>query len=132
MNIVIENRSKHQNDLFKGSLEIMILSALRDKPMHGYAIRNHILVHSGELLAVEEGSLYPALQRALKAAHVTVKHAVSAKNRDIRLYEITPQGLARLDRQAAQFEQMSQAILAVINSSKTSVRSMRRLRRRIS
>jgi PadR family transcriptional regulator, regulatory protein PadR len=55
-----------QRDLFRGALEMMILQSLRRQPMHGYALVQHIKQRSNDLLQVEEGSLYPALQRMLK------------------------------------------------------------------
>ncbi len=55
-----------QRDLFSGALELMILHSLRLKPMHGYALAKHIKQVSDNLLQIEEGSLYPALQRLLK------------------------------------------------------------------
>ena len=54
-------------DLFPGALELMILQTLNRKPMHGYALAQHIKAVSDDLLQIEEGSLYPALQRMLKA-----------------------------------------------------------------
>jgi PadR family transcriptional regulator PadR len=57
-------KSPEHRDLFSGALELMILHSLRVKPMHGYALVKHIKAASDELLQVEEGSLYPALQRA--------------------------------------------------------------------
>jgi len=58
-------KNPERRDLFPGALEIMILQSLRLKPMHGYALVKHIQQVSGDLLQVEEGSLYPALQRML-------------------------------------------------------------------
>jgi hypothetical protein len=62
------NSSKkyEQRDLFRGALEMMVLQSLRQRPMHGYALVQHIKQRSNELLQVEEGSLYPPLQRLLK------------------------------------------------------------------
>ena len=59
-------RTSEQRDLFPGALEIMILQSLRLRPMHGYALVKHIKQVSDDLLQVEEGSLYPALQRMLR------------------------------------------------------------------
>ena len=59
---------QEQRDLFPGALEMMILQTLKRKPLHGYALAQHIKQTSDELLEIEEGSLYPALQRMLKAA----------------------------------------------------------------
>ena len=59
-------KDSDRRDLFPGALELMILQSLRFRPMHGYALVKHIQQVSGDLLQVEEGSLYPALQRLLR------------------------------------------------------------------
>ena len=66
-------------DLFPGALELMILKTLNRKPMHGYALAQHIKAVSDELLQIEEGSLYPALQRMLKAGWLESEMGVSAQ-----------------------------------------------------
>src|SRR5215469_14117857 len=71
----MENTSR---DLFPGALEMMILESLRRQPAHGYALVQHIQQRSNNLLQVEEGSLYPALQRLLKAKLVCAEWAVSS------------------------------------------------------
>ena len=76
-------------DLFPGSLEMMILQTLRREPMHGYALAQTIRQASDDLLQVEEGSLYPALLRMLKAGWVSSEWGVSARNRKVRIYRIT-------------------------------------------
>ena len=81
-----------QRDLFRGALEMMILQSLRRQPMHGYALVQHIKQRSNELLQVEEGSLYPALQRMLKDSLVKAQWEISASNRRVRTYRITPAG----------------------------------------
>lgn len=103
--------------LFKGALELMILSSLLAKSMHGYAIRSHILLHSKDSFKIAEGSLYPALQRLLKAGYVTSKRAVSEKDRDVRLYELTRLGAAYLEQKAEQFHRMTNGICAVLTAS---------------
>ena len=60
-------KNPEHRDLFAGALELMILHSLRLKPMHGYALVKHIKLVSDDLLKIEEGSLYPALQRLLRA-----------------------------------------------------------------
>src|SRR5436305_1546283 len=72
---------KPSRDLFPGSLEMMILQTLRREPMHGYALAQTIQRASNDLLQVEEGSLYPALMRMLKAGWVSAEWGVSARNR---------------------------------------------------
>src|SRR5271170_3269121 len=93
-------------DLFPGALEMMILQSLRRQPMHGYALVQHIKHRSKDLLQVEEGSLYPALQRMLKDNLVKAEWQISASNRRVRTYRITPAGIKHLEREVSSFGQM--------------------------
>ena len=70
-----------RRDLFSGALDLMILHSLRVKPMHGYALAKHIKQASDDLLQIEEGSLYPALQRLLREGLLEPKAGISAKGR---------------------------------------------------
>src|ERR1700678_1948593 len=88
-----------QRDLFRGALEMMILQSLRRQPMHGYALVQHIKQRSNDLLQVEEGSLYPALQRMLRAKLVTAKWTMSPTKRRVRTYQITRVGTRHLERE---------------------------------
>ena len=101
-------------DLFPGALEMMILRTLKSRPLHGYALTQHIKSASSELLQVEEGSLYPALQRMLKEGWVKAKWGVSATNRRIRIYTITPAGAKHLEREISKFDQMLEGIRRVL------------------
>lgn len=89
---------------------MMLLQALRREPMHGYALVQHIRQSSGDLLEIEEGSLYPALQRMLKAKWVTAEWGLSARNRRVRIYRITPLGRKQLERKVSAFERMLEGI----------------------
>lgn len=102
-------------DLFPGALEMMILESLRRQPAHGYALVQHIQQRSNQLLQVEEGSLYPALQRLLKAKLVTADWGISSTNRRVRIYKITAAGLRHLDRELTSFRQMFEGIHLVLN-----------------
>jgi PadR family transcriptional regulator len=101
-------------DLFPGALEMMILQSLRVKPMHGYALAKHIKEISGDLLQIEEGSLYPALQRMLKQGWLKSKLGVSEKNRPIRIYSLTNVGLKHLEQEVSSFEKMFAGIRRVL------------------
>jgi transcriptional regulator len=105
-------------DLFPGALEMMILGSLRRQPSHGYALVQHIQQLSKNLLQVEEGSLYPALQRLLKAKLVKAEWGVSSTNRRIRTYQITAAGLRHLDEQISSFERMFEGIALVLNPTR--------------
>jgi len=105
---------KPTRDLFPGSLEMMILQTLRREPMHGYALAQTIRHASNDLLQVEEGSLYPALLRMLKAGWVSAEWGVSARNRRVRIYRITPAGRKQLEREISAFERMLEGIARVM------------------
>ena len=101
-------------DLFPGALEMMLLQTLRRGPMHGYALAQVIKRNSGDLLEVEEGSLYPALQRMLKAGWLAAEWGVSARNRRVRFYKITSAGNKQLSRQVSSFDRMLEGIARVM------------------
>jgi PadR family transcriptional regulator, regulatory protein PadR len=112
-------QNPEHRDLFPGALEMMILQSLRLKPMHGYALAKHIKSVSDDLLQIEEGSLYPALQRMLKEGWLASEPGVSAKNRPIRIYSLTDSGLKHLEQEVSSFEKMFAGItrvLAVVQS----------------
>src|SRR5215467_14187775 len=93
-----------QRDLFPGALEMMVLQTLRRGPMHGYALAQVIKRASGDLLEIEEGSLYPALQRMLKAGWLTAEWGLSTRNRKVRIYKLTAAGRKQLERQVSSFD----------------------------
>jgi transcriptional regulator len=101
-------------DLFPGALEMMVLRLLKQEPMHGYALVQRIQQVSRNLLQVEEGSLYPALQRLLKDGLVDAKWGVSSTNRRIRVYRITAAGTKHLTREVSSFERMLEGINLVL------------------
>jgi PadR family transcriptional regulator, regulatory protein PadR len=103
-----------RRDLFPGALEMMILRTIKRQPMHGYALTQHIKRASDDLLQVEEGSLYPALQRMLKEGWLKAAWGVSATNRRIRIYSLTPAGLRHLQRETSRFERMLEGIRRVL------------------
>jgi transcriptional regulator len=107
-----DNPSKR--DLFPGALEMMVLQSLQRQPMHGYALVQHIQQRSKDLLQVEEGSLYPALQRLLKAKLVDASWDISDTNRRVRTYRITAQGRKHLAHEISRFEQMFKGITLVL------------------
>lgn len=96
--------------LFPGALEMMILQTLRRQPLHGYALAQSIQRNSEDLLQVEEGSLYPALQRMLKAGWVSAEWGISPTNRKVRIYRITAAGRKQLERKVSSFQKMLDGI----------------------
>lgn len=106
--------SSERKDLFPGALEMMVLRTLSAQPLHGYALVQHIQRSSNDLLQVEEGSLYPALQRLLKAGLVTAEWGTSSTGRRVRLYHLTSAGARHLEQEIRSFERMLEGIRLVL------------------
>jgi len=111
-------KTPEQRDLFPGALEMMILHSLRLKPMHGYALVKHIRQVSDELLQIEEGSLYPALQRMLKEGYLECEAGISLKGRPTRIYRLTKTGHRRLEQEVSNFEKMFAGVTRVLAVSR--------------
>jgi transcriptional regulator len=107
-------KEREQRNLFPGALEMMILRTLKRQPLHGYALVQHIKRTSDDLLQIEEGSLYPALQRLLKEELVRAEWGVSSTNRRVRIYRLTKAGAKHLEREVSRFEQMLEGITRVL------------------
>ena len=103
-----------QRGLFPGALEMMVLQTLRRGRLHGYAIAQNIRQFSGDLLQIEEGTLYPALQRLLREGWVQAEWGLSARNRKVRIYKITAAGKKQLAREVSSFERMLTGIRRVM------------------
>ena len=101
-------------DLFPGALEMMILRSLQSQPMHGYALVQHIQQTSSDLLSVEEGSLYPALQRMLKAQWVEAEWKLGSTGRKVRQYSITSAGIKHLTEEQTRFDAMLKGVQLVL------------------
>ena len=101
-------------DLFPGALEMMILRTLKRQPMHGYALVQQIKRTSNDVLQIEEGSLYPALQRLLKEDFVKAEWGISSTNRRVRIYKLTAAGGKHLEREVSSFERMLKGITQVL------------------
>ena len=111
-------KTRERKDLFPGALEMMILQILHQQPLHGYGLVQHIQRASNDLLRVEEGSLYPALQRLLKAGCVSARWGVSANGRRVRTYQLTRAGSQHLEREVSSFERMLEGIRLVLTPVK--------------
>jgi PadR family transcriptional regulator PadR len=107
-------KKSEQRDLFPGALEMMILRTLKRQPLHGYALVQHIKRTSNDLLQIEEGSLYPALQRLLKDDLVKAEWGISSTNRRVRIYKLTAAGSKHLEREVSSFEKMLDGITRVL------------------
>jgi PadR family transcriptional regulator PadR len=106
-----------KNDMPPGALVLLILRVLRAGPLHGYGIAQRIHVLSSDVLRVEEGSLYPALQRILLKGWATAEWGVSETNRQVRVYRLTATGRKQLDAERSDYDRINEAIQAVLRGA---------------
>ncbi len=104
-------------ELLPGTLYLLILRTLSRGPLHGYAIVKRIKDASSEGLRIEDGSLYPALNRMLVKGWLTSEWGVSENNRKARFYRLTPQGRKQLDKEAGEFDRLVRAIHVVLRTA---------------
>ena len=105
----------NKSELMPGTLDMLILQTLKRAPLHGYGIAQSIKRVSDEVLRVEEGSLYPALQRLLLQGWVKAEWKTPETNRRARFYRLTAAGRKQLGIELSKFEQMVTAIGRVLN-----------------
>jgi transcriptional regulator len=106
---------KSRTEIPPGTLEMLILKTLkRLGPTHGYGIAKSIRQASDEVLRVEEGSLYPALQRILLKGWVTAEWVAAGPKRRNRIYHLTPEGRKQLSAEISGYRRVCQAIERVI------------------
>jgi transcriptional regulator len=101
-------------ELLPGTLDLLILKTLARAPLHGYGIALAIKRSSDEVLTVEEGSLYPALQRLLLRGWVKAEWKTTETNRRARFYTLTAAGRKQLGVEISEFERMAAAIGRVL------------------
>ena len=106
-----------KTEMPSGALVLLILRVLRSGPLHGYAIAQRIHSLSSEVLHVEEGALYPALQRILLKGWVTAEWGVSETNRKVRFYRLTPAGRKQLEAELSGYDRVHEAIRAVLRTA---------------
>ena len=104
-------------DLLPGTLYMMVLRSLRAGPLHGYAIAKRIKDASGDALVIEDGSLYPALNRMLVKGWLKAEWGVSENNRKARFYRLTPDGRKQLDIETEKFAHITRAVQAVMRTA---------------
>jgi transcriptional regulator len=100
-----------------GTLVMLVLRVLQAGPLHGYAIAQRIHVLSNDALQIEEGSLYPALQRILVKGWAKAEWGISETNRRVRFYRLTPAGKRRLASEVDDYERMNAAIRTVLRTA---------------
>ena len=104
-------------DLIQGTLDLLIMKAIATSPIHGWAIAQRINQLSQDVLRVQQGSLYPALQRLEREGWITAKWGASENNRRARFYSLTKAGRKRLEREEAGWERLSSAISLVLRTA---------------
>jgi PadR family transcriptional regulator PadR len=100
-----------------GALPMLILRVLQSGSLHGYAIAQRIHVLSSEVLAVEEGLLYPTLQKMLVKGWATAEWGISETNRKVRFYRLTAAGRAQLKAEMAGYDRMTRAIQDILRTA---------------
>ena len=104
-------------ELLPGTLYMLILQTLNAGPLHGYAIAKRIREASREGLSIEDGSLYPALNRMLVKGWLQAEWGISENNRKARFYSLTPDGRKELQRESDEFEHLVKAIQLVMRTA---------------
>ena len=112
--MVATSSGPSRSELLKGTLDMLILQTLTLQPQHGYAIAQHIERRSDDVLSIEQGSLYPALERLQKKGWVTSKWGESPTGRKARYHRITASGRKELGREISSFDRVLVAIRAVM------------------
>jgi transcriptional regulator len=103
-----------RTDLLQGTLEMLVLKILSLEPMHGWGVSFRLRQVSGEVFDVNQGSLYPALQRMLRRGWITSEWRASENNRRARYYQITREGRRQLEAQVADWARSSGAVNRVL------------------
>jgi PadR family transcriptional regulator, regulatory protein PadR len=116
-------KKRDERQIFPGALEFMILRTLQRQTLHGFALVEHIRRSSNDLLQVEEGALFAALQRLLQGDLVRADWGVTAGNRKLKVYKLTPTGIRHLEREVSGFSQMLEGITRVLGPADMSAES---------
>jgi PadR family transcriptional regulator len=104
-------------DLVQGTLDLLILKSLTLEPQHGWAIAARIRQLSNDVLLVQQGSLYPALQRLEHQGWISAKWGVSEQKRRAKFYALTRAGRKQLEKEAASWERLAAAITLVVRTA---------------
>ena len=109
---------KSRNDKLQGTLTLLVLQSLESRgPLHGYALCDHIQRISGELLQMEEGSLYPALHRMEQDGWISSKWEITDKGRKAKVYAIEAHGKKQLAEEHENWERLSSGVTRILRFS---------------
>ncbi len=103
-------------DILQGTLDMLVMRAVADEALHGYALMHRLRLISGERLQIPQGSLYPALHRLENAGIIKGTWAPSPTGRDAKFYKLTAKGRKRLESEVADWKELSTAIALVLGS----------------
>ena len=106
-----------RGDLLQGTLDMLVLKALQLTPMHGWGITERIQQWSKQVLAVNQGSLYPALQRLERQEFIRAEWRTTENNRRARYYALTAAGRRRLAAEVSHWERLSAAVDLVLRTA---------------
>ena len=112
----MEKEDRPTPELLPGTLYMLILRTLNAGPMHGYAIARRVQQASRDGLSIEDGSLYPALNRMLVKGWLKAEWGISDNNRKARFYRLTADGRKQLEKEAAEFDRLVRAIQLVMRA----------------
>jgi len=105
------------SDTLRGALALLVLRVLAAESLHGYAIARKIRALTQDALRIEEGSLYPALYRMERSGWVSAGWGKNENNRRVRVYTLTPEGRAQLERELAGWEAFTTAVAKVVDTA---------------
>jgi PadR family transcriptional regulator PadR len=105
------------SDVYTGTLELLILRALREGPLHGYGVGGWLREKSGEVLKIEEGALYPALHRLEKKGFVAARWGETDLGRQAKFYRLTAKGRRVLTREEDRWREHVEAVSAVLDAA---------------
>ena len=106
-----------KTDLLQGTLDMLLLRAVNDEPLHGYALVHRLRLISGDRLHIPQGSLYPALHRLENQGLLKAEWAATPTGREAKYYRITAKGRKRLQDDVAEWEELSKAIALVLGTT---------------
>ena len=105
------------SDRLQGSLDMLVLRTLVREPMHGWGISQRIQLLSGDLLRVNQGSLYPALHRLEEKGWITAEWGTSENNRRAKFYRLTATGRKQLERETSSWEDFAEAVFLILRTA---------------
>jgi transcriptional regulator len=106
-----------RTDLLQGTLDMLVMRAIADEPLHGYAIANRLRLISGERLQIPQGSLYPSLHRLERRGLLKGEWAATESGREARVYRLTAKGRRQLDNEIRSWSELSTAIALVLGNA---------------